>query len=108
CDLKLTSRAEQLLSDFFSRWTELKAEVVRAESLVGNGLEAMEDILSYLPKNLNQQLKPELERVHGIIAFIKTALATKEAAAQKPVLMKYLRLFDQEYTEIKRAEGKVA
>ena len=107
CDLKLTSRAEQLLSDFFSRWTELKAEVVRAESLVGNGLEAMEDILSYLPKNLNQQLKPELERVHGIIAFIKTALATKEAAAQKPVLMKYLRLFDQEYTEIKRAEGKV-
>ncbi len=106
--LKLTPRAKHLLSGLSSRWTDLKVIINFSEQgLNEKVLNALEDLLSYLPKNLNNQLKPDIYNIHDTICSLKTSLATQEAALQIPVIYRFLQLFADEYTEIKRVAGKI-
>ncbi len=106
-EVKLTPRAQQLLADFSACWTELKAGIEQAASLTEETNAALVQLLSYLPGNLNKQLRPAIEQVCNQVEFLQTALATVEAVRQRPILLRYLRLFEEEYTAIKQAEGKI-
>jgi ATP-dependent exoDNAse (exonuclease V) beta subunit len=106
--LKLTPRAERLLLGLSSRWTDLKLIINSSEQgLDEKVLYALEDLLSFLPKNLNNQLKPGIYNIHDTICSLKTSLATQEAALQRPVIYHFLQLFAREYTKIKRVTGKI-
>lgn len=106
-EFKLTPRAKQLLAELSAHWTEFKAELKQADCLADQTVEVLAQLLSYLPRNLNKQLKPMIEPVHAQVETFRTALATVEAVRQRPLILRYLRLFGQEYTTLKRAEGKV-
>lgn len=105
--VRLTPRAQDLLAALFAQWPSYQEELEKMERLTEEGLKTLTDLLGFLPKNLNKQLRPAIDDVHDQVEAVRTALVSQEAAVQKPVIVAFLRLFDQEYSSLKQLEGKL-
>lgn len=105
--VKLTPRAQALLAELFTQWPSYRGELDKLERLTEEGAQLLADLLAFLPKNLNKQLRPAIDAVHDQVAAVKTALVSREAATQQPVILAFLRLFDQEYSRLKQTAGKL-
>lgn len=105
--LKLTARAERLLGELATDWPQAKEILESHEEIDEDLLDCLEWIASLLPKNLNKQLRPEIDRFHVATGAYRQSLAGARALSQLPVIMAYLKDFDREYQEIKRSAGKM-
>lgn len=105
--VKLTPRAREMLTALFAQWPDFQKELQKLERLTEDGLKIMADLLAFLPKNLNKQLRPAIDEVHTLVDQLQTALVTREAEHQKPVLLSFLGYFDREYNRLKRMESKL-
>lgn len=105
--VKLTPRAQELLTTLFAQWPVYQEELEKMERLTEDGLSILTDLLSYLPKNLNKKLRPALDEIHAQVEAVRKALVAREAARQRPAIISFLRLFDQEYSRLKQLEGKL-
>ncbi|HBL35820.1 MAG TPA: hypothetical protein DDZ55_03325 [Firmicutes bacterium] len=106
-EVKLTPRAQDLLTTLFTQWPTYQKELQNMERLTASGLQVMGDLLAFLPKNLNKQLRPEIDQIHTLVEALKANLVTREAVAQTPTLLAFLHYFDGEYTRLKQLEGKL-
>ena len=105
--VRLTPRAQELLTALFDQWPLLEEELQKLERLTEDEVQILTDLLGYLPRNLNKQLRPAIDEVHEQVEAVKMALVSQEAAVQKPVIIAFLRLFDREYSRLKQLEGKL-
>ncbi len=106
-EVKLTPRAQEMLTTLFSQWSGFQKELQMLERMTEEGLKIMAELLSFLPKNLNKQLRPAIDEVHELVEQLQTALVSREAERQKPVILAFLRYFDREYNRLKQLESKL-
>jgi ATP-dependent helicase/nuclease subunit A len=106
-NVKLTPRAQELLATLYRQWPDAQNELHKLEHLSEDALMMLGDLLSLLPKNLNKQLRPTIDEVHDWVEQLQTALVSREAERQKPILLAFLRHFDREYNRLKQLESKL-
>ncbi len=105
--VRLTPRAQELLTTLFAQWPAYREALAKTDRLDETGAKILAELVGFLPKNLNKQLRSAIDTVHDQVEAVRKALASREAAAQKPVILAFLRLFDQEYSRLKQMEGKL-